>query len=152
MAFGGAAVFLAAGARSGQSRHLISEITGLTLAAFAAAPADRANADAGALSSNGGAIDAVPADTLGSGLPAAFGPGPDNWDQTNLDALTVILEDAGNTVTKLAHSKALVANTNPAPAGSAITNNNAEVIVHNLGAGAAGALKIRMILEHTQIR
>jgi hypothetical protein len=152
MAFGGAAVFLAAGARTGQSRHNISEVTGLTLTNLVNPVADRANADVGALSSNGAAIDAVPANTLANGLPANFGPGPDNWAQVDVDALTVLLQDAGNTVTKLASSKALVANVNPAPAGSSITNANAEVLVHNLGAGAANALTIRNILEHTGIR
>ena len=154
MAFGGAAVFLAAGARTGQTRHLISEVTGLTLAAFVAAPAVRANADAGVLSSNGAAIDAVPANTQASGLAAAFGPGPDNWAQGDVDALTVTAWDAGTPVTKLSVSKALVANVAAAPAGSTITNNNAEVTIHNLGAVAAAAalLTIRMILEHTSIR
>lgn len=153
MAFGGVAVFNAAGARAGQSRHNIEEITGLTLAAFVAAPAVRANADAGALSSNTGNIDAVPANTLGGGLPANFGPGPDNWDQATLDSLTVLAWDIGNTATRLVPAaKNLVANVNPAPAAPAITNSNAEVVIHNLGAGAAAAMTIRIILEHTAIR
>ena len=152
MAFAGAAVFLAAGARTGQTRHLISEITGLTLGVFVAAPAVRTNGDAGVLSSNGGAIDAVPASTTGSGLAAAFGPGPDNWAQGDVDALTVLMWDQAAAVTKLSVSKALVANVAAAPAGSTITNNNAEVTIHNLGAGAATILVVRMILEHTSIR
>ncbi len=150
MAFGGAAVFLAAGARVGQSRNMIEEVSGVSLAIFVASPPVRANADVGVLSSNGGAIDAVPANT--QSLPAAFGSGPDNWSQSDVDALTVLAQDTLAAVTKIASFKALVANVNPAPAAPVITNANVEVTVQNLGAGAAAALEVRLILEHTAIR
>ena len=151
MAFGGAAVNLAVGARPGQSAYMINETTGVTLAAFVAGPpAVRANADTGAFTSNRAAIDPVPANTLQ--LPAAFGPGQDNWSQGDVDSITVLAQDGGTPITKLAVTKALVNNVNPAPAGTSITNKNAEVIVQNLGAGVAAQLTIRMILEHTLIR
>ena len=151
MAFGGVAVNLAVGARPGQSAYQINEVSGVTLAAYVAGPpAVRANADTGVFSSNRGAIDAVPANTLS--LPAAFGPGQDNWSASNLEAVTVVPSNNATPVTNLVTTKALVANVNPAPAGSAITNANAELITQNLGAGAAAAITLRMILEHTVIR
>lgn len=150
MAFGGSQVNLPAGARTGQSRFQIHEVSGLTLGAFVAAPADRANADAGVLTTNGGAIDAVPANT--NQFVAGWGPGPDNWSQGDVDSVTVTLNENSNTVTKLSYTKALVANVNPAPTGSGITNNNLEVTVQNLGAGAASEVLVRCVLEHTAIR
>jgi len=151
MAFGGAAVNLAVGARPGQSAYMINETTGVTLAAFVAGPpAVRANADTGAFTSNRAAIDPVPANTLQ--LPAAFGPGQDNWSAADLQSITVLSQNNAVPITQLVTTKALVSNVNPAPAGSSITNKNAEVIVQNLGAGAAAQLTIRMILEHTLIR
>jgi len=150
MAFGGTQANLAAGARTGQSRFSIHEVTGVTLAANAAASPDRANADTGALTTNQGAIDAVPANT--NQLLAGWGPGADNWTQTDVDAVTALAQDTGANVTKLATSKALVANVNPAPSGSTISNENCEVLVHNLGAGAADAVEVRLILESTLVR
>lgn len=151
MAFGGTPAFLAAGARTGQSRHLISELTGVTLAAnVGAIDPTGAAADTGALTSNTGAIDAVPANH--SSLPAAFGKGPDDWTQADVDAVTIVLEDGSAGVTKLQTAKALVANVGAAPAGSMISNANMQLLVHNLGAGAAGAIKLRAIMEHTIIR
>ena len=65
----------------------------------------------------------------------------------------MIAQDNGVTVTKLNPTKALVANVNPAPAGSSISNANAEVLIQNLGAGNTGAnLVVRIIAEHTGIR
>lgn len=152
MAYGGVAVNTASGARPGQSAYNINEVSGVTLAAYVAGPpAVRANADTGVSSSNRGAIDAVPANTIS--FPAAFGPGQDNWSASDVEALTVIPQANVSTAARVVATKALVANVNPAPDFPVITNSNVEVIVQNLGAGAiASGLTVRCILEHTAIR
>jgi hypothetical protein len=143
---------LAVGTYVGQSAYQINEASGVTLTAYVAGPpAVRANGDTGAFTSNRAAIDPVPAFTLQ--LPAAFGPGQDNWALANVQALTVLPADnTALTAVKLFVTKALVPNVNPAPVGSSITNANAEVIVQNLAGSVASALTIRMILEHTIVR
>jgi len=151
MAFGGTQVNLAAGARTGQSQFQIAEITGLTLAATVASPPDRANADTGVLTTNQGAIDAVPANT--NQFQTGWGPGQDNWSQRDVDSVTpVVLDQSTNVTSKLITTKALVANANPAPTGSTITNSNLEITTHNLGAGAGDVMTLRYVLEHSQIR
>jgi hypothetical protein len=150
MAFAGTPAFLAAGARAGAGKHLISELTGATLAAtVGAVDPTGAAADTGALTSNTGAIDAVPANH--NSLPAEFGPGPDNWSQGDIDSLSVIMDESSAVVTKLSYSKALVPNVAPAPAGSSITNANAQILIHSLGGIVAG-LTARLILEHSLVR
>jgi hypothetical protein len=141
-------VFLAAGARAGQSRNNIEEITGGTLAANAGVvDPTGAAADTGALTSNTAAIDAVPANH--QSLPAAFGPGPDNWSQADVDGLTALTDEQSAAVTKLSVSKNLIANAGAAPAGSSITNANVQILVHSLGAGAVTLLTLRLIAEHS---
>jgi hypothetical protein len=150
MAFGGAAVFAAAGVPAAQGAFNILSFSGVTLAANAAPAPNRANADTGAFSSNTGAIDAVPANT--TSMPANFSKGPDNYTQSDLDAIIVIAQDSGVTVTKLHVTKALVANVNPAPTFPVISNSNAEIIIQNLGAGAATGLDGTILEEHTSTR
>lgn len=149
MAFGGVQVNTPAGIYAGQGGYNILDVTGLTLAATVAFPPVRANADTGVLSTNNGAIDAVPANT--SSVPAAFGPGQDNWTADDVESLTVLVDQAGATAAVCGSSKARVANVNPAPAGSNIANANAEVTIHNKSAVVA-TLAIRLIYEHSIIR
>ena len=107
-------------------------------------------ADSGLVTSNNGAIDAVPAGAVS--LPTSYGPGQDNWSQADADALEVALNDAGAVPAQLHYEVLLVANVNPAPVGANITNNNVQVTVHNLGAGAALVLDVLLNASHTIVR
>jgi hypothetical protein len=124
---------------------MIDVATGVTLAAFVAGPpAVRANADAGVFSSNTGLVDPVPANTLS--LPAAFGPGPDKWQQTDVDALLVQVIDNSVTANKAVTTKNFVVTTGTPGFG------NVEVVVQSMLATAVPLPSIRMELPHTQIR
>ena len=126
-------------------------MTGSTLTAVAGALDNTgAAADSGVVTSNTGDIDAVLAGALS--LPDAFGPGKDNWSQADVDALETALNDAGAVVTHLHYEALLVANANPAPTGSNLTNNNVNVTVHNDGAGAALVLSMLFNASHTLVR
>ena len=150
MAFGGAATYAPVLEYPAQPNAAILNVTGLTLAANAAFPPVAANADTGQLSSNTGVIDAVPANTLS--LPSVFGPGPDNWSATDVAALNVSVQNVAAGATVLAAVATLVANVNPAPAGSGITNANVMIQFHNkTPAVAAGALAIMAQAAHSLI-
>ena len=150
MAFGGVPAF----ALVQESLHGVNIInfTGATLAANVGAfDATGAAADSGLLNSNNGAIDAVPANT--SSLPVNFGPGQDNWTQEHVDALTVLLNDQGATASELSYVLLLIANVNPAPAGSGLTNNNVRIGVHNSAAAlAAGAITAKLWNIHSIVK
>jgi hypothetical protein len=144
MAFAGAPVSVLLGAEK-------LRIRGVTLGPVAG-PLDNTGAapDSGLVGSNNGAIDPVLAGALS--LPVNFGPGQDNWTQADADALEIALNDAGAVPTHLHYEVLLVANVNPAPAGSGLTNNNVQVTVHNDGAGAALVLDIFLNASHTIVR
>jgi hypothetical protein len=140
MAFGGAAVFAAV--QSAGRGNLVTSMTGATLTANAG-PYDPTGvaADSGQITSNGGAIDPV-APATATSLPAAYGPGPDNWSQEDVDALIVHLNDTVDS--SVVWNVLLVANVNPAPAGSNITNNNVVIGLHNTNAVAAAGLSAKI--------
>ena len=144
MAFAGSPAFVTVGAEKLRLR-------GATLTAVAGALDNTGvAADSGLISSNNGAIDAAVAGAVA--LPTNYGPGQDNWSQADADALEVALNDAGAVVTHLHYEVLLVANVNPAPAGSGLTNNNVQVTVHNDGAGAALVLDVLLNASHTIVR
>lgn len=144
MAFGGAATVKVVGPQ-------LLVVEGLSLAAnVGAADPTGVAADTGVVTSNNGAIDTPIANAVQ--LPADLGPGEDNWTQAELDALEVLLNDAGPNASNLCVIKSLVPNVNPAPPGSAITNNNINLLIHSKGAVTADAIEHRFDTRHTIAR
>ena len=144
MAFGGAPA--QALVQSAGRGTLIDTVTAATLAANAGAfDPTGAAVDTGLLNSNNGAIDAVPANT--TSLLAAFGSGPDNWSQEDVDALIVHMNDTVDS--SVVWNAVLIANVNPPPAGSNITNNNVRIGLHNTNAVVAAGMVIIIQALHS---
>lgn len=147
MAFAGAPTFALVQEYAAQTNSAIVNISGLSLGPIVAFPPVDANADVGQLSSNNGAIDAVPPFTLS--LPAGFGPGPDNWSATDVAALNASIQNIGAFGPVFSAVATLVPNVNPAPAGSSITNANVQIQIQNKAAVPGDVLAIRLQAEHT---
>ncbi len=146
MAFGGSPeiVSVQPAGRGG----LLAKLSGATLSARVGAfDATGAAPDSGLLSSNAGAIDEVPANTMS--LPASFGPGPDDWTQEDVDTLLVHANDTVDS--SVVWNARLVANAEPAPPGSSLTNNNVVIGLHNTNPVAASGLValIQLLIPHS---
>jgi len=149
MAFGGVPTYAPVLEYPAQTNAAIMNVFGLSLGPFVAFPPVAANPDVGQLSSNNGAIDPVPADTLS--WPAILGPGPDNWSLIDVAALNAQIQNFGMFPAVLSAVGVLVPNVNPAPAGSNITNANAQIQFQNKAGVPADALAIRMQAAHTLV-
>jgi len=124
---------------SGRGNLILNLLTATLAANVGAFDPTGAAADSGLMNSNNGAIDAVPANT--TSIPVGFGPGEDNWAQQDVDALEVLLNDAGALASGLSFAPPiLVANVAPLPPGSTLTNANVVIGIHNRGAAAAGPI------------
>ena len=132
MAFGGAAVQNLVG-QAARGVNIL-EVTGLTLGANVGAFAIGA-ADSGRLTTD----QTPPANETAAGL--TFGPGEGNWTQDDVDAVTVVIENA-----------VVVANARVGLAAKNLTAGNLEVDVHSLELGILGAVTLRLVYEHSRIR
>jgi hypothetical protein len=115
----------------------ILEITAGTLAANVGAYAPAA-ADSGRYTTNN---TATPANENSDATLAAFGPGEGNWLAEDVDAVTVILNNA-----------VAVANARVGLNAKNLNAGNLEVDVHSLEAGIPGVVDVRLVYEPPVIR
>lgn len=127
MAFGGVAVVVTPGDTSTTARYAYARITGLTLAARVGAP-DITAADTGQFTTGTPVANQNQA-------PAQLGPGAGAWVAGQDGLVEIAVNAPADNIT--AGSIAYVVST-------AITAANLVITVHNRGAGATGALDIRI--------
>lgn len=127
MAFGGAATTVTPGDSSTSARYAYARITGLTLAARAGAP-DPAAADTGQFTTGTPAANQTQA-------PAQFGRGAGNWTADDANLVEVLANAPADNIT---------AGSIVYPSSVSVVDGNLVITIHNRGAGASGALDIRL--------
>lgn len=125
--FGGAATVITPGDASASARYAYARITGLTLAARAGAP-DPAAADTGQFTTGTPGANQTQA-------PAQFGRGAGNWTAGDENTVEVIINAPEDDITagSIAYASEI-----------AVVGGELVVTIHNRGAGATGALDIRL--------